>query len=165
MSKTNSIPVDDLHRLLNYDNHTGVFTYKISIGSKVKSGSVAGASNGGGYWCIQINRKKYKAHRIAWAYIHGVWPDGKIDHINGDGLDNRIANLRCVTHAQNHQNRRTPNKNTKVGLLGVDFKKDRFRARITINGKQHDLGRFDTAEDAHAAYLKKKRDIHPYGTL
>ena len=165
MSKTNSIPVDDLHRLLNYDLQTGVFTYKISTGSRVKIGSIAGALDGIGYWRIQINRKKYKAHRVAWAYVHGVWPEGKIDHINGDGLDNRIANLRCVTHAQNHQNRRTPNKNTKVGLLGVDLKKGEFRARITINGKQQDLGRFKTAEDAHTAYLTRKREIHPYGTL
>jgi hypothetical protein len=165
MSKTNSIPVNLLREMFFYNHLTGQFFYRTNVGDKIKAGSVAGGPNGGGYWCIQVNRKKYKAHRMAWAYANGVWPDGKIDHINGDGLDNRIANLRCVTHAQNHQNRRTPNKNTKVGLLGVDFKKDKFRARITINGKQHDLGRFDTAEDAHAAYLKKKRELHPYGTL
>ena len=165
MSNTHSISVDVLTSRFSYEPETGVFRYKIDAGPRVKKGQVAGGQNGGGYICIQINRVKYKAHRLAWAYVHGVWPDGKIDYINGNGMDNRIANLRCVSHAENHQNRKTANAGTLVGLLGVDFKQGRYRARITKNGRQHDLGRFDTAAAAHAAYVEAKRDLHPFGTL
>ena len=165
MRNSHQIGIERLRHVLNFDSETGVFSWRIQNGQRGHVGALAGSDDGQGYWRIQIDRKKYKSHRLAWFYVYGEWPV-MVDHINGDKLDNRIINLRSVSHAENHQNRRTANANTEVGLLGVDHKKKQgFRARITRDGKQLHLGYFLTAVEAQSAYLAAKRVVHPYGTL
>lgn len=165
MRNSHQIGIERLLHVLNYDAETGVFSWRIQNGQRGKVGAVAGTFDGQAYWRIQVDRKKYKAHRLAWFYVHGVWPE-HVDHINGDCLDNRLVNLREVTHAENHQNRRKPNAGTKVGMLGVDYKEGQgYRARITLNGKQNHLGYFSTADEASKAYVEAKRAVHPFGTL
>lgn len=100
-------------------------------------------------------------HRVAWLIVHGAWPVGLIDHINGEKVDNRLANLREADKAINAQNRRGPAATSTVGFLGVSRQKNgRFQARIGVGGKNVALGTFDTAEEAHAAHIAGKRRLH-----
>ncbi len=164
MRNSDQLVSERLREVLRYNSETGVFVWITSSGPRAKAGAVAGSHDGQAYWRIQLDGKKYKAHRLAWFYVYGTWPRS-VDHINGDTLDNRLCNLRAASHAENHQNRRTANKGTKVGTLGVDVHNGMFRARITKAGKQTHLGYFETPEQAYAAYVEAKRTIHPFGTL
>jgi hypothetical protein len=105
--------------------------------------------SGTGYLCVDILGRNYKAHRVIWAYHHGEWPAGQIDHINGDRCDNRLSNLRVVTNAINSKNRRAGTANTS-GFVGVGWLKVRKKwgAQIMVNGKTISLGRFSDIADA-----------------
>lgn len=116
---------------------------------------------------IGINGRSYLAHRLAWLFVHGQWPDAEIDHKNGDRTDNRLCNLRCVTRQHNLMNQRRPRSNNTTGYLGVCVDRERgaFQARVQVSGRAHHLGRFDTPEAAHAAYVAAKRRMHPTCSL
>jgi hypothetical protein len=130
-----------------------------------RAGDVAGTVNNNGYRLIRVGDGRYRAHRLAWLYTHGAWPTGEIDHINGIRDDNRLANLRDVTVSVNQQNRKRAASNGSTGLLGVSTAKARYRAAIALNGRTTYLGSFDTAEEAHAAYVTAKRELHEGCTL
>lgn len=119
------------------------------------------ATNGNGYRRGGIGNRLYFAHRVAWAIHTGEWPAAHIDHINGDGLDNRIENLRAVSNAENMQNmtRATP---PASGFLGVTANASgrSWQARIRTPGGTHRLGSFPSPEEAHAAYLAAKTKLH-----
>lgn len=132
----------ELKSKLQYNPDTGVFTW-------VKRNVVAGSLNNTGYIHIKINQKAYLAHRLAWLYIYGEWPN-IIDHISGNKIDNKINNLRNVTHRQNLQN---SNNHRNGKLVGVKKQNNKFQARITINKKQIYLGTYDTAPEAYEKYL------------
>lgn len=119
-----------------------------------------------GYWRVTIFGKSIYAHRLAWFFVHGEWPD-VIDHINGNGLDNRIANLRSVSAAENAQNKHIPKSNNPHKMIGVNWHKaaGKYTAQIQTNRKQKHLGMFNTAEEAQAAYVKAKREMHAFNTL
>ena len=152
-----------LQELLSYDPETGIFTNLKSRG-RVKIGAVAGSKNPNGYIYIAIDSKKYRAHRLAWLYVHGNFPANQIDHINEVKDDNRIVNLRLATNLENHQNQSSPRTNNTSGYLGVIWDKfsGKWRARIKVNGKQKHLGCFDTGEEASEAYVTAKRELHPF---
>lgn len=141
---------------IHYDPETGVFTRLKSDSHSAVLGLIKGNPMGAGYKSVRIGGNKYYMHRLAWFYVHGAWPRHNIDHINGDRTDNRIANLRDVTQAENLQNMRRPKAYSSTGMLGVAKFRSKFRAEIRINGKKKHLGVFDTAEAAHAAYMSAK---------
>jgi hypothetical protein len=125
------------------------------------AGRSCGAVRPDGYIEVGVLGGNYTAHRLAWLWMTGDWPTGHIDHINGNRTDNRWSNLRITDHAGNAQNRSRPNRNNKVGLLGVCPEgATRFGAKIRVNGVRIWLGAFDTPEEAHGAYIKAKRDLH-----
>ena len=143
------INADILRSLLDYDPNTGVFTWRVARRGGAQRNSVAGSKNRLGYVKIHICGKSYWAHRLAWLYIYGVWPSDFIDHINCEAGDNRIANLRIATNAQNMANRRK----RVFGLpKGVVKNGKKFRARICVDRKLRCLGTYDTPEEAHAEY-------------
>lgn len=158
---------DYLSSILHYDPHTGHFTWiaprrGCSVGQR--AGSV---DKQAGYEQIGIDGKLYRSHRLAWLYVHGVMPEDEVDHINGVRSDNRIANLRAVPGRLNNQNRRNPNRNNSRKLLGVYREKEggRFFSAIMKDRKSIYLGRFNTPEEAHAAYVAKRRELFEGNTL
>ncbi|WP_186276154.1 HNH endonuclease [Burkholderia gladioli] len=146
---------------VHYDAETGVFTRIKTNRTPALLGPVKGNPMGAGYLALSIGNRQYYMHRLAWFYVHGKWPARAIDHINGDRTDNRLANLRDVSQAENMQNVRRPKAYSSTGLLGVAKCRDKFRAEIRINGRKKHLGTFDTAESAHLAYMDAKRIFHP----
>jgi len=142
-----------LKELLAYDPATGVFTWRSRAARAVTVGSEAGSINDGGYRRIVLDRHEYLAHRLAWLYVHGIWPVQEIDHRNGVCDDNRIAELREASDAENGRNRKRMENNTS-GRRGVGYraKHQRWQARICCNGTRKHLGYFRTLEAASAAY-------------
>jgi hypothetical protein len=140
----------DIKKYLRYDAETGKIFWKISRGT-AKAGNEAGWFYKP-YYSLRINKKKYKAHRIAWLLTYGSWPVDQIDHINGNTKDNRLANLRDVSNRENLRNQKIPKNNTS-GTLGVSFnkRKQNYQASIKINGKSKHLGYFKNKEEAIAA--------------
>jgi hypothetical protein len=132
----------------------------------VKAGDVAGSRNTStGYIDIFVHGRRYGAHRLAWFYVHGRWPEHEIDHINGERSHNAIDNLRDVPRAINRQNLRRPHRDNSTGFLGVRKNGERFAALIQVDKSPKYLGTFDTPEEASQAYIAAKRKIHAGNTL
>lgn len=150
----------ELKDALAYDRETGLFTWKRTVNNNAAwAGSVAGTKMDR-YVSIGFARKQYWAHRLAWFFVHGEWPVGEVDHINGLPSDNRIANLRVVNHQTNQQNRRKARSDSVTGIQGVRLQFGRYIARIGINGKSRHIGSFLTVDAASEAFLKAKRALH-----
>ncbi len=154
-----------VREVLDYDPETGNLIWRVRTGYRIKAGDIAGCKNNRGYVLIHTAGKNRPAHRLVWLHVYGEWPDGVIDHINGNKGDNRIAHLRVVAYAANAQNQREPSKSNKCGWLGVYKRNKRWAAVVRLSGVSHYLGRFDTPEAAHAAYIEAKRRLHKGCTL
>lgn len=151
---------DRLKQLLTYDPETGLFTWRVNgKGRFQRAGAIAGSLKETGYIKICADCKTYRAHRLAWFYIHGVWPPHEIDHVNRDKTDNRISNLRLATHAENCQNMPL-RRNNKHGVAGITFhtgkRKKRWQAKIIANGATKYLGYYHTIEEAKAARVREE---------
>lgn len=139
-----------LKQLLHYDPDTGVFTWIANVNRMARIGDVAGSVNKVyEYVYIQVLKKKYRAHRLAWLYVHGSFPKNEIDHIDHDRLNNRIDNLRDVTRQENKKNTSISSSNTS-GFMGVcwDNSVEKWMVTISISGKRKTLGRFTNINDA-----------------
>lgn len=153
-----------LFEALSYDPVTGDFTWLIpgpakGGGGRMWPGKIAGSRKPSGYVCINIDGKRYRAHRLAWMYMTGAPPNGQIDHIDLNRSNNVWTNLRLADATGNAFN--TPaSRNNKSGYKGVYLykgrpnasPKPRWRAKINVGPRQIHIGTFDTAEEAHAAY-------------
>ena len=137
---------DRLHKLLDYSEKTGVFTWLIAARGRV--GDVVGWIDEQGYRRIRIDGVVYKAHRLAFLYMNGEWPT-QVDHKNGTRDDNRWSNLRTATHAQNCTNRRVQ---VNFGIKGANKRNRKWLASIRIDGRTFRLGLFDTREEAGLVY-------------
>lgn len=117
-----------------------------------QAGAVAGGIHLGRYVRVCVDGSLVLAHRIVWALTYGEWPALFVDHINGNGLDNRPINLRLATNSQNLQNRDKPAHNTS-GIKGVYARPNgKWIALIRIGGRLKALGTYTDREDARAAY-------------
>lgn len=155
-----------LRNEISYDSITGEFKWLRSLRTR-KATNRVGSYNQYGYLIITVFCRKYAAHRLAWLYMHGEFPNGVIDHIDGNKTNNAISNLRVVTQAINVQNRRKAGKASTTGILGAgwDSRTNSFKSRIQLGGKSIWLGRFKTAREAHQAYVSAKRRLHEGNTL
>ena len=153
--------------VLRYCWASGLFSWVATSARLAEVGAVAGTIGKNGYVSISVAGKTYYAHRLAMLYVYGFMPE-EVDHKNGDPGDNRLDNLRAGTHFLNMQNHReAKSSNKSSGLLGVTLHKKtgRWLAQISLNRKHHPIGMFDTPEEAHEAYLEKKREIHEFCTI
>lgn len=145
------IEISDVIKRLDYDPETGFFVWKAD-GRVFRRGDVAGSLNNQGYWTIGLMGKRRSAHRLAWMHFYREVPRLCVDHIDGNRANNSIKNLRIATRRQNNMNMKV--KST-TGFKGVSHHKltGKFQAAIKIDGKNHHLGLFHTAYDAHVAYV------------
>lgn len=144
----------ELLAIIHYDPETGRFTHLRTSG-KARKGAEVGKINCFGYREMRIFNRLFTAGRIAWFYMTGQWPEQVIDHINGDRSDNRWCNLRSASYLENNWNAPV-SKNCKSGLKGAWPCKTtgRWQSLLTDGRKRIWLGRFDTAEEAHEAWIE-----------
>lgn len=160
----NIVTPERLRERLHYDPETGLFHRRLA------NGTLAGPSKPdkeSGYVSVTVDYQTFRAGRAAWAYVYGEWPDGLIDHINGDRSDNRIANLRVVTPWENSQNRQGANRTRVIDLpIGVyPGSKSTYIARICVRGQKFTFCGFKTPEEAHAKYMEVRRAAMSGNTL
>lgn len=162
-----SITQEELKSKLNYNCETGLFTWKQSSSNRIKIGGIAGNTwfnkhNGKIYKRIFVKDKLYYSHRLAWFYVYGAWPEQEIDHVNGNGEDNRLINLRCVSSSENKKNMKIKSSNNS-GVSGISFHKkaNKWMCRITVNKKTIYIGLFEDINDATLA-IKKYREIYGF---
>lgn len=155
-----AITQNRLKELLNYDVVAGIFIWKESKGA-AKKGAVAGSISGQGYVNIKLDGLIFRAHRLAWLWVYGVFPSGPLDHINGNRSDNRISNLRVATLSENQHNQGMRSDN-KSGIKGVswDDKSKFWRAQIKKNGHLIRIGSFRDLNEARIAMEKARIELH-----
>lgn len=119
-NSTTDLTAESARAIFRYSEDTGALWWRVDAGrwGRIKAGTVAGSASHG-YVTVVVDGVRYPVHRLAWLLIHGCWPIGEIDHINGVRNDNRIVNLRDVPKRLNGHNRQRSNRDNKsCGMLG-----------------------------------------------
>jgi hypothetical protein len=146
-----------LLELLHYDCDLGHLFWKERPNTASWNATYAGTRAGSrcprGYREIAIDNRTYLEHRLIWKLVTGKDPVCQIDHINLDKGDNRFANLREADFSTNQRNTRA---RAQSGLKGAHWNRFRgyWQSALRMRGKTINLGRFETAEEAHAAYCE-----------
>lgn len=146
----------DINDYLSYDESSGDLIWAFKLSRKVVVGSVAGCKcKRDGYVKVRFDNRLYMAHRIIWESVVGKIPEGmQIDHINHNRSDNRLENLRLVTHIENGMNQSMRVRN-KSGITGVSWnaRDEKWISRISRDRKVINLGCFDSFDDAVSARI------------
>lgn len=159
-----------IRSILDYDPLTGILRWKPRTPDMFRetrgrsrekkcaqwNGRNAGKAAGtpaNGYLSVSIFKDRYRAHRLGYLIVTGVWPTDQLDHRNLDRSDNRFENLREANNSQNNANRPIRRDNTS-GRKGVYWSKDkgRWATEIRVMGRKRHLGYFDNIDDAESAY-------------
>lgn len=149
-----SITSAELNELFRYDPESGKLYWRVDKSAAVRAGDEAGGRSFG-YQRLTIDYRRYFVHRIIWLMAHGaIRTDLQVDHINGIRHDNRLENLRLVSHQGNQQNQ------TKAKGYYWNKLARKWNAQVKIDGKAVHLGYFDNEQDAHQAYLAGKKIHH-----
>jgi hypothetical protein len=162
-----ALTAEEVRALLRYDPETGALYWR-TTGRGRRLDCKAGSLDRHGYLQTRVNGRIYFNHRLVWLYVRGAWPEQVIDHIDGDVRNNRIENLRDVSRKANQENQRSAaSSNFTTGLLGASLHKPtgKYVAAIQTAGKTQYLGLYDTPEEAHAAYISAKRELHQGSTI
>lgn len=152
------------YQLLNYDPVTGIFRWQVTIHSRALAGHEAGTISRAGYRVIQIDGKLYRAARLAWFMVYRRWPENLVDHIDGDKANDRISNLRDVSHSSNMRNQTRAHKGSTSGHIGVSWSASAGKWIVQVVAKgiaRRHYGTFDRIEDAVARYWEMKKVLHP----
>jgi hypothetical protein len=156
--KYEELDQEKLKSLVSYDRETGVFRWTWIEGAPLHrnrqfAGKRCGTIDKDGYLQITLIGHKYLAHRLAFMYINGAWPDKEIDHIDGVRNNNAFSNIRMVSRHENKRNMKQY-ENNSTGTCGVGWHKQRNKWRAyasDVTGKLRHLGLFDCFDDAVAA--------------
>ena len=149
---------ETLRRILNYNPSAGEFTWRVPVGGRARVGEKAGTPDQHGYVIIRYRGKGYKAHRLAWLYVYGLWPKGILDHKDGDAGNNSISNLREADGTLNGLNVSAPSRNTTSGRRGVSWfaQYQKWKASIQYAGRKYFLGHYNDPDEAEEVYLLAK---------
>jgi hypothetical protein len=150
-----------LKELLNYDPLSGDFVWIKQASSRALAGSNAGCQNSAGYIVIAIDGVQYRAHRLAWLYMSGSFPQKFLDHRDLNRANNRFENLREASYCENSWNRPISSNNSS-GVKGISFDKKNgvWRATFFYKGKKIDVGRFDSIEKAKEQVQLRRSELH-----
>jgi hypothetical protein len=155
----------EIKEILHYDPETGIFRWRFARPKgKVKPWDVAGSLRHG-YIVVKINQRRYCAHRLAWIYMTGKWPENDVDHEDRVRSNNSWKNLRAATRKQNCENRAFSERN-KSGFRGVcwDKKNRKWLAYVRHNNKNIHLGYFDNVEEAGKVANDKRAELFTHYT-
>lgn len=146
--------------MFTYNPETGSLIRRFTVNSRAIKGQDSGTVTKKGYKETSINKKRYYIHRIIHLYVYGYLPEN-VDHIDGDGLNNKLSNLRGCSPSENSYNKRISSNNTS-GVKGVSWCKtnSKWTGFVMVNGKQSNLGYFSSIGDAKAAVMKKREQFH-----
>ena len=151
-----------LHELFEYRD--GALIWKAKSGKtagRIKIGEIAGTIEKNGYIRITIEQKRYRMHQLVFLYHNGYLTKGKeIDHIDGNRTNNRFDNLREVTRQQNSFNRKYINNTS--GIKGISWcnQRKKWVVQIMVDGRNKNLGRYDTLEEAVAVAIAGREKYH-----
>lgn len=142
----------DIPEWFSYDPESGLVTWRKSPSKKIRAGNAAGTPCGKGskkYLNIKFDGGYILAHHVAFFLYFGRLPICELDHIDGNGLNNRLPNFRETTHASNMKNVKLSSRNTS-GVMGVHYsrKTGKWEASICVDGKRIFLGSFSSTEKA-----------------
>jgi uncharacterized protein YkuJ len=153
------ITQEELKEILEYNPDTGVLKWNKTLRNGVQKGREVSGLDKDGYLRVKYNGKTYMAHRLAWLYVYGEYPN-IIDHIDRDVTNNRIENLRNVDNYTNRKNQKVFKNNTSK-VTGVCYVKNenKWMARISENGKRILLGKFENKEDAIKARFEAEEKL------
>jgi hypothetical protein len=167
--KVNYLNDANVRQIFTYDHVTGILTwnYRYSEGpawNGRNAWKIAGHIGDCGYRIVKLRGEKYRAHRIAWLYMTGAWPDHDVDHANGDRADNRFKNLRSAKPGDNNQNSAKQKRATSSRFIGVSYRKSdgAWVAQICSGGKSVYLGGFASEHAARDAYRAAKSRMHTF---
>ncbi len=166
---SDNINIEELRERLDYDEKTGKFTWRYCHSMpQAWIGRWAGKPaftyvDKSGYVLATFNHVNLRAHRVAFAMVHGYWPE-IVDHINGNRADNRIVNLRAITGSQNQINKTLP-ANHPTGVAGVTkLKSGKWKAEIKYKNRRHYLGTYSSFDEAVNA-RKKAEEKHGFNNF
>lgn len=142
-----------LKSILRYCPETGMFSW-LKTGKGIRQGRPVGTPDKDGYLSVRHKGKLHRMHRLAWLYMTGEWPEGQIDHVNRDVQDNRFANLRPCTNAENLRNREFAEREIP---RGVHRSGKKFRVRVSVQGKNMDFGTYHDIELAELVAQEARR--------
>ncbi len=156
----NNLTVEFVRSTVHYDPETGWMTWLVNRPPRGKVGGVAGFYRKDGYYVITFGGKHYLGHRIAYLIMEGEWPKDGIDHKDGNRPNMKWENLRPASHIQNLHNRPVQ-RNSLSGVKGVSSSRNgkRWNVRITVAGKTHRLGPFDSLAEAIDVQKKAAVDL------
>lgn len=154
------LTLERLKEVIIYNSETGDMFWRIDTGKKRLTGRKVGSIDGHGYRGTMIDHHKFRVHRLAWFYVYGVLPMTDIDHINGIKSDNRICNLRIATRSQNNINRKRGDGYRRIGVSQYGDH-GKWRACITVDGKQICRGCYERFEDAVRAREIAEQEFYP----
>ncbi len=164
------ISYEEVRANFSYNKKTGFFTWRVqkrSRGGLTKIGQRVGCLTSNGYLRTTLYGKCYSVHRLIWLYVTGSWTKQDIDHKNGIKDDNRWLNLREAPRSINQENFRKAFVTNKSKLIGAWRSSNgrRWRSIIQVKRKRIFLGYFDSAMEAHLAYIAAKRRLHEGCTI
>lgn len=144
----------------NYDPNIGVLYWKVSRSNRVKIGDPVSYINNKGYLSVRLLGRQYLVHRLVWFLENKEWPE-RLDHKDGNRLNNQIDNLRTATSSQNNANRVKKSGATST-YKGVYWHKQRrkWHVQLSLNKKSISCGLFESEEEAALAYNLKALELH-----
>jgi hypothetical protein len=147
-----------LNELFYYED--GNLFWKNPTGKRIKAGCLAGRNASNGYRMIGLYKRSYMTHRLVFMFHHGYFPK-EVDHIDGNKSNNKIENLRPASHLENLRNQKIRTDNVS-GHKNVGWAKreQKWRVRLTVNGKDKHIGYFDDRELADLVAVEATNKFH-----